>query len=259
MLGVWRLQVSVRQNESGAGIQSGEEASDDSGGHRVAERAVVLIKRAGFCKIGIRSNNSEPVKKIPRVVPTSARVSRAIRVIASVVHGQEGRKDVPGLANNRAENLVIINAVPGPNRSLARPERIPGESDVRGDVVGIGFVSLEPPGEEILEPGDAPPEDTGIAVELSLEIDELPDFGRVERRFDASVVLPRDGVEFVSESESQREVAADANLISEEDVVLQVFQTDGRIGNSARKRLVDPGRGAESQIISAEVESSGVD
>src|SRR5262245_39070882 len=161
MLSVWRLQVSVRQNESGAGIQSGEEGGGDGRHHRVAERAVVLIKRTGLCKIGIRSNNAEPVKKIPRVVPTTKRVSRAIRVIASVVHGQEGRKDVPGLADYRAENLVIINAVPGPDGSLACPERIPGESDVRGDVVGICFVYFEPAGEEILEPGDAPPEDTG--------------------------------------------------------------------------------------------------
>src|SRR5262249_27649885 len=147
-------------------------------------------------------------------------VTRAVRGKASVIYGQAGRKDVPGLADNCAENLVVINAIPGPDGSLAVLERIPGEGDVRGDVVGVGLVNLESSGEEILEAGDVPSEDR--IGDLFLDGDVLLHFGRVEGRFDAAFDLPRDGIEFVSQSERQREIRADANLIGEEDVVLPV-------------------------------------
>src|SRR5215475_2746328 len=137
MLRVWRFQMGVRQNKSGAGGQVGEEGGGENGQRRVSERAVVLIERAGFCKIERGVKRDELVKKIPDVCRATDRVTRAVRVIASVVYGQEGRKDVPGLADYRAENLVVINAISGSDGSLAVLERIPGEGDVRGDVVGV--------------------------------------------------------------------------------------------------------------------------
>src|SRR4030095_1980032 len=111
MLRVWRLQMGVRQNESRAGGQIGEEGGCENAQHRVSERAVVLIKRARFRKIERRVKGDERVKKFSGVLRATDRVGCAVRVIASVVYGQESRKDVPGLADHRAENLVVINAI----------------------------------------------------------------------------------------------------------------------------------------------------
>ena len=89
---------------------------------------------------------------------------------AAEIDGQEIRKDVAGLADDRAQHLIVVEAIPRANRCLAGFERIPGEADMRGQVVAVRLVHLEPAGDKVVEARDRAPEDR--AGQLSLDRDE---------------------------------------------------------------------------------------
>ena len=66
---------------------------------------------------------------------------------------QEARKNAARLADDKAGNLIVVDAVACANRSLAFPERVPRERYVRREVVIVLLEYLRAPAEVLFEAG----------------------------------------------------------------------------------------------------------
>src|SRR5262249_27307032 len=154
MLRIGGLQAGIRENKPGTGCQSRLQGREYHGTDRISKSAVILIESAGFSQNEVWIRCDERVNNILQFTTADRRDGITFGVVTTEVNGHKAWKDVSGLADHSAKNLIIINSVSSPNGGLSFFKRIPRKRDMGSNVIGVGLINLEPAGEKCVKAGD---------------------------------------------------------------------------------------------------------